>query len=157
MNGKARTAVAPGILVSLLAVLGLWTSHKLGQARTEFVAVHAQLVGLRDLLGERGDERGSRTQVQMPGTEAFRSAGAAVQKAAAESGLGSGTIREVSPADTASTGAYRVRVAEARVEGLVKFIHLLGESGLQAVELEMDRREGPGGRWSASLLLARTG
>lgn len=160
---KAASA-AYVILACLLVVLGGWTALRLATARADLAAAQAQLAGVKELLPERGDGRAGPTQGPVSATEAFRSVGATIQEAASESGLGSGAVREVSPAALPSGGgsaamrAYRVRVADARVEGLVKFIYLLGEkAGLQAVELEMDRMEGQGGLWSASLLVARAG
>ena len=146
-----------GILV--LLVLGMWTRSRLTGARAEFEAGRARLAEIQGLLQAAGLD----PKAPLPFGRADQGQGgigAALQRVASESHIGSQSIQSVNASEAREGSSilrsYRVRLGGVAAEPLVRFIYTLdARERLRAVELEMTREGSQAKQWSVSLTLVK--
>jgi len=154
-----RLGAAAGILAVL--TLGVWARWHLQGARAELEAGRRQLSEIQALLKAAGSDPKAPLPLDRA-DQGQQGIGAALQRAASESGMGNQSIQSLKASEgrEGSEGGlfrtYRARLSGVAAEPLIRFIYALGaHEGLRAVELEMTRESGQARQWSVSLMLVK--
>ena len=151
-----KAPVAYGICVVALATIGLGMRWGLAERQQEARLTASHVGEVEGQLARMPPGKGRAVGTLTPG-----SIGTAVEAAAKQSGLDSGSVHEVKPASGTEgvqglLAVYRIRLVNVRPERLVKFVYLLeSQDSLRTTELDLERQSLQAADWDASLLVVR--